>query len=146
SCRSGTVPMERSDAAGPSLQIDASASAFAALHPPAGKQTRARETPQETTSSDLAKVANQARPGAARVPLVCRRACPLGAVAAAAGRHPGGHRRGCRGSRSGRSRSGLRLRLAGGLLCLLGGSSRLLLLRGNRLLDLLHFLSLRLRL
>src|SRR5262245_14158810 len=146
--------MERSDAAGPSLQIDASASAFAALHPPAGKRTRA----QDDDSSDAFKIPGEggdrrARPGAARVPLVLGALSSLGAVAAAAARrHPRGHRRGRRRSRSWRSCSSLRLRLAGSLLLLrsLRGSRLrggcLLLLRGNRLLNFLHFLRLRFKL
>jgi hypothetical protein len=57
------VPMERSDAAGPRLQIDASASAFAALHPPAGNEPGLKTTTQETTSRYLAKVAIDGAPG-----------------------------------------------------------------------------------
>ena len=152
-CRSGTVPMERSDAAGPSLQIDASASAFAALHPPAGKRTRA---PDDNSTDDVKRPGEGGDRRRARARRGCRSCegalCSLGAVAAAAARrHPRGHRRGRRRSRSWRSCSSLRLCLAGSCLLLRSllrslGGSRFFLLRGNRLLDLLHLLRLRFRL
>src|SRR5215470_4475594 len=121
------------------LQIDAGASAFAALHPPAGKSTSAQRAWRRLACGR----SNPARRG-------CRSRRSAGAlravaVAAAAGRHPRGHCGGCRGGRGGRSRSCLRLRLAG--CCLLLRGSRLLLLGGRyHLFNLLRLLSLRFRL